>query len=86
MRGARGWKGGVGGGGWGKGAEALHLRLTNALRLAGSCACPSMQLGLGARAYVEGLEDVMVAALGRYGIAARVGGWCGRGGGPQACA
>ncbi|KAL4428172.1 hypothetical protein ABPG75_002261 [Micractinium tetrahymenae] len=29
------------------------------------------ELGLGARAYVEGLEDVMVASLGRYGIAAR---------------
>ncbi|PSC75351.1 octanoyltransferase [Micractinium conductrix] len=29
------------------------------------------QLGLGARAYVEGLEDAMVAALGHYGVAAR---------------
>lgn len=29
-------------------------------------------LGVGARAYVEGLEDVLVRTLGRYGIAARV--------------
>jgi lipoate-protein ligase B len=29
-------------------------------------------LGCGARAYVEGLEDVMVRTLGRYGISARV--------------
>lgn len=29
-------------------------------------------LGVGARAYVEGLEDVVVRTLGRYGIAARV--------------
>ena len=29
-------------------------------------------LGIGARAYVEGLEDVMVRTLGRYGVAARV--------------
>ncbi|PRW44247.1 Octanoyltransferase [Chlorella sorokiniana] len=28
-------------------------------------------LGVGARAYVEGLEDVLVRTLGRYGIAAR---------------
>lgn len=30
------------------------------------------ELGVGARAYVEGLEDCMVRTLGRYGIAARV--------------
>lgn len=30
------------------------------------------ELGVGARAYVEGLEDAMVRALGAYGIAARV--------------
>lgn len=29
-------------------------------------------LGLGARAYVEALEDAMVAVAGRYGLAARV--------------
>ena len=30
------------------------------------------RLGLGARAYVEGLEDCMVNALGHYGIDAQV--------------
>lgn len=34
-------------------------------------------LGVGARAYVEGLEDVLVRTLGRYGIAARVSNRCG---------
>ena len=36
-------------------------------------------LGLGARAYVEGLEDVMVKTVGQYGISARVRGGEGRG-------
>jgi hypothetical protein len=31
------------------------------------------ELGCGARDYVEGLEDVIVQTLGRYGISARVG-------------
>ncbi len=30
------------------------------------------QLGVGPRAYVEGLEDTLVRTLGRYGISARV--------------
>lgn len=30
------------------------------------------ELGCGARDYVEGLEDVLVQTLGRYGIPARV--------------
>jgi lipoyl(octanoyl) transferase len=30
------------------------------------------ELGVGPRAYVEGLEDVMVRTLGRHGISARV--------------
>lgn len=30
------------------------------------------QLGVGARAYVEGLEDVLVRTLGQHGISARV--------------
>ncbi len=32
------------------------------------------ELGVGPRAYVEGLEDVMIKTLGRYGLSARVRG------------
>lgn len=33
------------------------------------------ELGVGARAYVEGLEDALVQAVGAYGISARVSGY-----------